>query len=260
MYYELYIDVFFFVNFMMDYLLLLLVKKLISSTATHGNIVLGALSGSLMTCAAVLIPGLSIAVKFVVFHTVINVVMIKVGLKIKGRRETVRAVIMLYIGSVVLGGILTWFRQYARMGSLFFVLAVGAYYTALLILKVLTYMQKIKQYRCEVVLVKDGFRGQFRGLIDTGNSLRDPYSGKPVCVISRVVFERHMEGVALEIRYEIPYRSVGEANGSIPVISLDKMYVKSDRTYEVDGPVIGLCEEHITVSDAYEMIVNPDVL
>lgn len=38
MYYELYIDVLFLVNFMMDYILLLLVRRMLKCTATHGNI------------------------------------------------------------------------------------------------------------------------------------------------------------------------------------------------------------------------------
>lgn len=260
MYYELYIDIFFLVNFMMDYLLLLLLRKLLSSTATRGNAAFGALLGSLLTCVVMMVPYLSIIVKFVAFHTVINVVMIKVGLKIKGAKKILRAVIMLYIGSVVLGGILTCFRQYVRAGSLFFALAVGSYYVALLVLKVLTYIQKIKQYRCEVVLCNDGHNETFKGLIDTGNSLRDPLSGKPVCIMNRALFEARMGGEKAQVRYCIPYCSVGETNGSIPVVEVDEMYVKSDQLYQVRKPVIGLCQEEITASDEYEMILNPDIL
>ena len=50
MYYELYIDVLFLVNFMMDYILLLLVRRMLKCTATHGNICMGAMTGSFLMC------------------------------------------------------------------------------------------------------------------------------------------------------------------------------------------------------------------
>ena len=53
-YYELYVDVLFLVNFMMDYLLLLLVKKMLKCTATHGRVCLGAFAGALLTCIVVM--------------------------------------------------------------------------------------------------------------------------------------------------------------------------------------------------------------
>ena len=62
MYYELYIDVFFLVNFMMDYLLLRLTGKMMKCSATHGRIIAGAAAGSLCTCAVMVIPGMNTCV------------------------------------------------------------------------------------------------------------------------------------------------------------------------------------------------------
>ena len=56
MYYELYIDVLFLVNFMMDYILLLLVRKMLKCTATHGNVFMGAMTGSFLTCLIIVLP------------------------------------------------------------------------------------------------------------------------------------------------------------------------------------------------------------
>ena len=50
MYYELYIDVLFLVNFMMDYILLLITRRLIKADASYGRVCLGALAGSILTC------------------------------------------------------------------------------------------------------------------------------------------------------------------------------------------------------------------
>ena len=82
-YYELYIDVLFLVNFMMDYILLLLVRKMLKCTATHGNICIGAMTGSFLTCLVIILPVLHPFLKFILFHVVVNTAMIKQGLRSK---------------------------------------------------------------------------------------------------------------------------------------------------------------------------------
>ena len=106
MYYELYVDVFFLVNFMMDYILLLIVRKMLQCTATHGRICIGAAVGSLLTCLVVILPIPYAIVKLILFHVLVDTCMILVGLKIKTIRSFLKAIIMLYIGSFLLGGIM----------------------------------------------------------------------------------------------------------------------------------------------------------
>ena len=50
MYYELYVDVFFMVNFTMDAILLILLKKLLACPAGYGRVFAGAATGAAMTC------------------------------------------------------------------------------------------------------------------------------------------------------------------------------------------------------------------
>ena len=78
MQYELYIDVFFCINFMMDYILLMLLKKMLSCTATHGRIIAGALTGALLTCIVMLLPIPYAFIKLLMFHGFVNVLMLKI--------------------------------------------------------------------------------------------------------------------------------------------------------------------------------------
>ena len=50
MYYELYIDVFFLVNFMMDAILLEILRKILGCPVSHGRVFLGAGAGAFGTC------------------------------------------------------------------------------------------------------------------------------------------------------------------------------------------------------------------
>ena len=124
MYYELYVDVFFMVNFTMDAILLILLKKLLACPAGYGRVFAGAATGAAMTCIAIVIFRKTPVLRFVVFHGVINVVMMKAGLGIKWGRELFRGWVLLYIESFLLGGVFQFVQQYIRRGSMFFLLAV----------------------------------------------------------------------------------------------------------------------------------------
>ena len=170
MYYELYIDVFFLTNFMMDYLLLLFTKKCLKCTATHGRICLGAVVGAFLTCIIVILSIPSV-LKFILFHVFVNTCMIRAGLKIKAKTDFARALFLLYIGSFLLGGILQSLHNYMREGSLFFTIAVVGYYIALKIWDVAVELQKVTIYRCQVDLYLGDKRLEVEGFIDTGNKL-----------------------------------------------------------------------------------------
>lgn len=98
-----------------------------------------------------------------------------------------------------------------------------------------------------------------QALIDTGNCLKDDITGKPVSIIDKKVAEELYEGNDLTgIRY-IPYHSIGKAEGVMPLITLDGMYVCRKEKEWIEKPLAAICEEDMT-ADRYEMILNPDVL
>ena len=127
MQYELYIDVFFLVNFMMDYILLMLLRKMLACTATHARVIAGAAAGAALTCVIIAAPIPWAFVKLILFHGVVNAVMLKVGICVEWGRPFVKAFLFLYVGSFLLGGIIGFLHQYIRIGSLFFALALLGY-------------------------------------------------------------------------------------------------------------------------------------
>ena len=68
MYYEVYIDVLFLINFMMDYLLLLIVRRVLKCTATHGNICVGSIFGAAAVCICMLLPVRSTLIRLSLIH------------------------------------------------------------------------------------------------------------------------------------------------------------------------------------------------
>lgn len=258
MHYELYIDLFFLVNFLMDYFLLLLTGKMIRCRIRRFRIAAGAASGAFLTCIVVVFLRGSLW-KLCVFHGVINFIMLKMGLGIKEKYTLVRAWILLYISAILMGGFLNFFQPYIKIGSVFLIFSVGGYYLCCGMWNFLCYLRRNQSGFCMVSLYRKGCICQLRGIVDTGNRLRDDLSGKPVHVIAKNTAEQL--GIDnLDEQRVITYQSVGKENGTMPVIVIDRMsYCCEQEEKWVEKPLVAVSEER-AFSEIYDIILNPDDL
>lgn len=260
MYYELYVDVFFAVNFTMDAILLILLKKALACPAGYGRVMAGAALGAALTCIAIMIFRKTPVLRFVVFHGVINVAMMKAGLGIKWGRELFRGWVLLYIESFLLGGVFQFFHQYLRRGSLFFLLAVISYYLVSVIWKIMIFFSEKGNRYCEVEVFFGEKNDRLRALIDTGNTLRDEISNDPVSIMDQVSVRKLTEGKKPERFRYIPYHSIGKKDGVMPAFRLDRIQIiRNGNKMNVEYPLVAVSEEELG-SENYQMIINPDIL
>jgi stage II sporulation protein GA (sporulation sigma-E factor processing peptidase) len=243
----------------MDYLLLLLVWKMLSCSATHGSVCIGAMIGSAFTCVVMVLPIPYAAVKLLLYHAVINSCMIRVGLKIKHFRTFVKAFLLLYVGSILMGGIMELMGRYATYGSLFLFAAIGGYYLVLAIWKFMAYLQRWKQHHCEVEICMMDKLVRVKGFLDSGNQLHDPMSGKPVSVLDKTIATEMLVETKLENTRYIPYRTIGERERVMLIFVAEKMNVYAERKYTIERPIIGISEERISASGEYEILLNPNI-
>lgn len=259
MYYELYLDVLFLVNFMMDYILLLLVRKVVKSSATLGYICLGALTGAALACAVTLVPLPSSFVKFVLFHLVINILMVRIGLRLPWNRKLLKGVLVLYAAGFLTGGVFEYFHQYVEVGSLFFALSIVCYYIVSAVFWLLSGIWKLDSYQCEVELRQGTQVLKVPALMDTGNRLRDKLTGKPVSIIERPAAMELFAGKFPEgLRY-IPCHTIGKKRGVIPVVTLDRLKILDEGEEWIEHPLVGITGESVTEDGEYRMILHPDV-
>ena len=259
MYYEIYIDVFFLTNFMMDYLLLLFVWKSLKCTATHGSICLGAFLGAFLSCVIVVCPIPYVLIKFILFHVFVNTCMIRAGLKIKTRSLFAKALFLLYVGGFLLGGILNAVQSYIRIGSLFFALAIGGYYAISGIWEILSKMQKRSHFLCQVSLHWGEKELRVDGLIDTGNGLCDPISGQPVHILDQKAIQYFATENINERVHIVPFHSIGKKDGMLFVVEMDRMHIWGEREYWIEKPLIGISKEVVSAGGEYKMILNPNI-
>lgn len=270
MHYELYIDVLFLENFMIDSLLLLTINRILQWERNYGRILFAGMLGSLLTCL-VMIVSIPVWLKSSLFYAGIPCLMIVVMEKERSMLRLGRGIALLYLLAVFLGGILTLFRPYLRYISLFYGLAVISTQGMLLVWKLFRRVKTEQVRCCKVTLYTESEAYTIKGLIDTGNCLTDPICGEGVhvldCTFYEQMFQKQLESfsvcgteaVSEERMHYIPYRSVS-GTGIMKVFRIEKMCVEKEKKQWVEHPLIGVSESPICADGSYQLILNHSVL
>ncbi len=199
LYLEIYVDVIFCINFIMDILLLLIVKKILKCKSSVIRLIGGAAIGALSACIFAVVPELNGFVRFLAAYVIICFAMILVSFGFQSPAATIKAVVILYITTFFLGGVINslyyhtmlgyYFKEliqgrlFQNLSMAFFVLAaiIGAAAVWVFIIT-LKYLRSgdLEIYETELSYGDKSVR--VIGLLDTGNNLYDPIYGKPVII------------------------------------------------------------------------------
>lgn len=260
MYYEIYIDILFLVNFMMDTLVLLLVGKLLKRNFLYRNVVLGAMAGSAASCVLVILPAVPWIVKSILGHMVISSLMLWITFRFREQSSFWKALLLLYSCTFLLGGILQSLSPYVKTWSFFFAAAVAAWFLARGIGLLLSRVISREKREYAVILYEKERSCCLQALLDTGNCLKDPFSGQPVHILEeRAAKDLLKEKSAEGIRY-IPFRTL-QGEGILPVIRLEKMCIilSEKEKLWINQPAIGISSQRIFVSGRHQMLLNREI-
>ncbi len=263
MYYEVYLDSLFLVNFVMNLLCLEIANFTFLKAASRRRIIGGAALGAFFYLLPFLTPGpagpKSLAGLFLSAAGMILVTF---------RTRSLRAFWMVFqrllLSSFLLGGCLLFLIRLfpalrETLTSVLGVLGIGL----LLFMEVSFLVGKSGERKgiCQVKLQGNGPAVEVRALLDSGNSLVEPISGKPVCILDRSVFEKLWEKGKPDHFRAIPYHSLGRTAGILAGYLIPKMEIDLDGTVKSRRNVyVGVSEERIAAGGGYEMILNPGVL
>lgn len=199
LYLEVYIDVIFLINFAMDILLLLIVKKILKCKSTKLRMILGGVIGAIGACILAVIPDLNGILQFIFSYCIICTGMVYVSFIQKGWKARLKSIAVLYIATFFLGGVLNSLYYYSKLGVFFrdlvngrlfgnlnktyFVIAI-IFGTIAIIVFIHTYysFRKGNSRLYEAELFYREKKVRVVGLLDTGNGLYDPIYGKPVII------------------------------------------------------------------------------
>lgn len=120
----------------------------------------------------------------------------------------------------------------------------------------------IKNYRGYLHIYLNGRHFVVRALVDTGNHLYEPLTGKPVCLVEYECMKCYLEQISLtEEVWAIPYHTIGIQKGMLWGITADKVIFQNKWTKIIkSGCIIAFCHEKLSQSGEFSAIVHPDIL
>ena len=281
MYYEFYIDVFFVVNLFMDFLVLCLTNRILQGTAKPWRALWGALAGALGISLFFWISKEIHAVNILIFSIGASFVMVWLGCGLHRGKELMAGVLACWGISFLLGGLLYALPSRTGKGILiFFTITFTAYWILNTGIRLFKYLKGKAVPRCQVILETGGQKVELKGLLDTGNCLRDMDTGKPVCVMEKNRFsgmleKKQQEALEKFCRMEdageeeirgmnpryLPYTALGCERGILPVITADRLELFVEgRKISVPQPAIGLSSTPLSPYKNFEMIISPKIL
>lgn len=282
MYYEVYIDIVFLTNLLMDYILLRLVGLMFRCRGGRRRCLLAAAVGALFSCFILYVQTDRFLPVTILLHGACAMGMIWLGCGLHKGSLLVKAMIAMYLTAFLLGGFLeavtsgkgiTW-----RMFVLF---SIGSY----LGLSTLIYLSdSIRAQWKNIYPITLSYQGKVQsayGYYDTGNLLSDPISGAPVSVVESDFLETMLPGevidklkhlnenqgepestelVSLKPRF-LPYRTVGRENDLMLAITLEDLCIHTPReVVHVSGPVFALSFEPSALGKEYKVLLNSRLL
>jgi len=225
-YYEVDVDLLFLENLWMNAILLLLTAWCCQMPVRFRRILLAGMLGSVGACIMTVYS--AVLTNFMYFFGVLLLSVMMTWIGLPGRKHFFLAAVGLYLEGFALGGVFRFLKMLDPTGGIHACLLEGV---AVILLAGLEVILRIRRKRAEllkvVVLYCGGEKLQVQAWYDTGNSLYDPFNGKPVSILEKSCMEQLVLHAEQErIPRKIPYRTI-DREGMLDVYILDAMEIGS---------------------------------
>lgn len=266
-YYELYIDSLFLLNFTMNLYLLLLVNRSHNRTATRIRLFTGAVLGGAGYCLMFLIPVGNMVLKLLFAALLVNGGMLFFVFRPYSVKAFLKLLESMLCYCFLMGGVFfllsNSFKPFRKhMMTVTGILACGS--LLWLIFSFGLYKRKRSGQKALKVILYAAKESKMEvlAIVDTGNSLYEPISGKPVSVLDKASFERLFPQKAPEGIRVIPYRSVGCERGIMPGYEIPELIIEQEGMKKVCSKVyIGVSDKALSSTEGgYQLLLHPALL
>lgn len=264
MYYELYIDQFFAEQLLTGYLLLRLTAVSLGKTPDRKKLVLAAAENAAVAALAVACSVLQSTKgenwQYLILITgclgsaaAVRIAFGKCRIRVFGKQ-------MLHwvLNTIFFAGI-----QEVIVRAMAVPESIGTVLTAVLMAGLLKFCEKRQICRAQTAEVTV-FWGENKrtlvGMIDTGNLLQEPLTGKPVSIVEKSAIFPLLGDNWQQRRgfYLIPYHSIGTEKGWLQAVSADQMEIRSTSGKVcVEQPILAIYEGRLSVQSEYQIILHP---
>ena len=229
---------------------------------------MGAAIGAALVCTAVLVPVGPIGMRLLASAVPVSMCMLYVTFRIDHRRKLIQGSLVMACCGFFLGSVMIWILNRLRTVlkehmSLLATLLAG--YVSYSIMRKILRMLKRRKDNClktVVVYVPESQKEvRIPALLDTGNHLTDPVSGKPVCLIGRKTAEQIASCFKPEKYHVVPFRSVGRDNGILHAYELRELVIEDGGQHiRKEHVIVAVCDTGISEESVYQMILHPRLI
>ena len=263
MYYEVYADSLFLLQFFLNFYLLALTNCLLYSVASLKRILKGAVLGAFCTVIPFFFP-IDLRVGMASGFLLSVGVMSKYTFRIIGKKQWLQLIEKLFFVTLLMGGLLLiglkwWCRKTGSYPGMSGVFVLGTIIYCLL--NRMIRKKRTGEQECEVILKNGEKEKKIEALLDTGNTLVEPISGKPVSIVTPTILTELLGDEIPELYRVVPFRSVGKEHGILKAYLLKQMVVEVQGIRKkCDNVYIAVSEEFFREDNGYEVILHPGIL
>lgn len=190
-----YIDELIILNFIIDFLILKTTSKILKINTTTLRIVISSIFGEIsLLYLFIKLNNIELSI----FKLLIGIIMNIIAFKYNDIKEFIRNLMYFYMFSFFLGGTLYYLKIESLVKYQYYLLLIPFIMN---VLKALTYnLKNIISLRHKVTIyLKNGKVLYLNGYMDTGNTLKDPYTNKNVIIINKEIDENY---------FLVPYKTI----------------------------------------------------
>lgn len=243
---EMYIDLFFIFNVIMDYIIIMSTNILLKRRTNHIRMILSSLIGGISSLV------LFTSLNKIVIEIVSIVIMVLISFGYKGIRYLINNILYMYILSTLLGGIIYLFniKVSNSMFLTYLIIIVISIEIMLLYIKENKKMRSIynNYYKVDIYF-KDREKLSLIGFVDTGNNLYDPYKKRPVIIV-------HNKYIKEDKYILVPYHTIN-GNGLLKCIKPDIIFIDG---IGYKGNVLIGFSDSFNFGDGVDVILHKDIM
>lgn len=261
---KLYLDMFFLINMGMNFVILLTESFFQNRRIELRRLLLTSTLAAGVACLTVIMGIHRIIVFFVFYYVAVSAVIVRLAFGKTTIGTLIRNILFYYTIAFVLGGLLIQVKELLPF-SLSSVAVLGT--ASIFLLFIRWILPKYRKWQSgagtyyRVRLFYDGRSVTGNALWDTGNHLREPFTGEPVMLGEKRLLSRLWKTEEEPIQRMIPFHSVGKETGILRIFQVDYAEVKMESQWcRVKNPWVAICDHYLSSDGEYEMILHPEML
>lgn len=265
-----YIDILIILNIFINFLILLCSAKLLREIISKPRLVFACIFGGVFSLV-LLLPDMGVFVS-VLLKIIGAAALSLIAFPLISFKKFLRSFFcILFIGFAFAGIMFALYilikpdNMAFNNGTVYFEISVRVFVICACICYVLIklFLYLLKRFSaddrlCTLTVEISGKSVVLKGLVDTGNSLTDVFTGKPVTTVERVSVKRITDGIDAQRRGIVPVKTA-LGSGMLETVRADRMIIDyNGRRISVLSPIIALSENELSGAD-YFALVNPDI-